>query len=175
MDEQAAAYRISNTLSGSPESPQRTAQKTFQPVKNSKRIMVVDDDPRIAKALALRLQAAGYSTITTFNGLTGLILVRSNKPDMIIADVWMPCGTGLSMAYRMKQLLPAVPIIFLTASKQPGLEEKARALGASGFLEKPYDPATLLEMVAWLLENHGNPAPAADPNLSEPRSLDPQT
>jgi CheY-like chemotaxis protein len=56
------------------------------------------------------------------------------------------------MAYRLRESMPHVPLIFLTASKQPGLAEKARQLGAQGFLEKPYDPATLLEMVATLLE-----------------------
>jgi CheY-like chemotaxis protein len=119
---------------------------------SSKKIMVVDDDPRIVKALALRLRAAGYETTITFNGMTGLLLAKLNKPDLIIADVWMPAGCGLSMAYRLKQVLPHTPIIFLTASKQPGLREKAIQLGADGFLEKPYEPAALLEMVADLLE-----------------------
>ncbi len=144
-------------------------------MNNNKKIMVVDDDPRIAKALSLRLQAAGYHTTTTFNGMTALILARSNNPDMIIADVWMPCGTGLSMAFRIKQLLPDIPIIFLTASKQPGLEEKARSLGAAGFLEKPYDPDILLEMVARLLQNNAEKAPAAELNLAEPQLLDART
>ncbi|HEY1789556.1 MAG TPA: response regulator [Verrucomicrobiae bacterium] len=120
--------------------------------KNSKTVMVVDDDPRIVKALALRLSAAGYGTVTTYNGMTALVLATLKRPDLIITDVWMPGGCGLSMAYRLRQLMPTVPLIFLTASKQPGLADKAKELGAQGFLEKPYDPAELLEMVARLLE-----------------------
>jgi CheY-like chemotaxis protein len=119
--------------------------------KNAKTVMVVDDDPRIVKALALRLNAAGYATVATYNGMTALVLATLKRPDLIITDVWMPGGCGLSMAYRLRQLMPHVPLIFLTASKQPGLAEKARDLGAHGFLEKPYDPAMLLEMVARLL------------------------
>jgi DNA-binding response OmpR family regulator len=116
-----------------------------------KKIMIVDDDPKIVKALSLRLGAAGYKTTTTFNGITGLLLAKADCPDLIISDVWMPSGTGLSLAYRLRELKPGLPIIFLTASKQPGLEEKARELGASGFLEKPYEPEVLLKLVAQLL------------------------
>ena len=120
--------------------------------KNSKTVMVVDDDPRIVKALALRLNAAGYATVATYNGMTALVLASLKRPDLIITDVWMPGGCGLSMAYRLRQSMPHVPLIFLTASKQPGLADKTRELGAQGYLEKPYDPAALLDMVAHLLE-----------------------
>jgi DNA-binding response OmpR family regulator len=119
---------------------------------SDKTIMVVDDDPNIVKALALRLNSAGYQTMTTFNGMTALILARLKKPDLIIADIWMPAGCGLSLAFRMKELLPSVPLIFLTASKQPGLEQKARELGAAGYLEKPYEPEALLELISRTLK-----------------------
>lgn len=118
----------------------------------NKTIMVVDDDPNIVKALALRLNSVGYQTMTTFNGMTALILARLKNPDLIIADIWMPAGCGLSLAFRMKELLPEVPLIFLTASKQPGLEQKARELGAAGYLEKPYEPEALLEMISRTLK-----------------------
>lgn len=117
----------------------------------TKTVMVVDDDPKIVKALALRLSAAGYQTITTFNGMTGLILAKVKRPDLIITDIWMPSGCGLSMAFRMNQLFPGTPLIFLTASKQPGLKEKAMELGAAGYMEKPYEPGVLLQLVAELL------------------------
>jgi CheY-like chemotaxis protein len=120
--------------------------------KAPKTIMVVDDDPKIVKALALRLHSAGYETMTTFNGMTALILARGKRPDLIIADIWMPAGCGLSLAYRLRQTIPGIPMIFMTASKQPGLREKAGELGANGFIEKPYEPGVLLEMVAQLLE-----------------------
>ena len=115
-------------------------------------IMIVDDDPKIVKALELRLNFAGYKTMSTYNGMTALALARGKKPDLIITDMWMPTGTGLSMAFRMNQLFPGIPLIFLTASKQPGLKEKAAGLGAVGFLEKPYEPGLLLEMVSQFLK-----------------------
>jgi CheY-like chemotaxis protein len=134
--------------------------------KTETTIMVVDDDPKIVKALSLRLNSAGYKTVTTFNGMTALILAQVKRPDLIITDMWMPAGTGLSMAFRMKNLMPGVPVIFLTASKQPGLEDKARELGASGYLEKPYEPTTLLEMVARLLKEKEQPPHAEQLDLA---------
>jgi len=128
--------------------------------KPSATILVVDDDPKIVKAITLRLKAAGYQTMTSFNGMTALLLTVLKKPALVITDVWMPAGCGLSLAYRMKELSAKTPFIFLTASKQPGLEEKARQLGCAGYLEKPYEPAQLLEMVARLLEaRHAEPEP----------------
>jgi two-component system, NtrC family, response regulator GlrR len=134
---------------------------------NPKTIMVVDDDPKIVKALTLRLKSSGYEVISTFNGMTAMILSRFKKPDLIIADIWMPAGCGLSLAYRMKEVMPGVPLIFLTASRQPGLEQKARELGASGYLEKPYDPGQLLEMVSHLLETAGQPPAQQEFQLAE--------
>src|SRR6202453_4241996 len=118
---------------------------------NAKKIMVVDDDPKIVKAISLRLQAAGYETITTFNGMTALIMAQGNHPDLIITDIWMASGTGLALAYRLRELMPEIPVIFLTASKQPGLEEKARSLGGAGYPEKPYEPEVLLKLVEQIL------------------------
>ncbi|HXB58500.1 MAG TPA: response regulator [Candidatus Acidoferrales bacterium] len=134
--------------------------------KTEATIMVVDDDPKIVKALSLRLNSAGYRTVTSFNGMTALILAQVKKPDLVITDMWMPAGTGLSMAYRMKDLMPGIPLIFLTASKQPGLENKARELGAVGYLEKPYEPTVLLEMVARLLKEKGQPPQAEQLDLA---------
>jgi DNA-binding response OmpR family regulator len=135
--------------------------------KTSATILVVDDDPKIVKAITLRLKAAGYQTMTSFNGMTALLLTVSKKPDLVITDVWMPAGCGLSLAYRMKELAAEVPFIFLTASKQPGLEQKARELGCAGFLEKPYEPAQLLEMVASLLDARRTAPKPEEPALAE--------
>jgi two-component system response regulator GlrR len=144
----------------------KKGQGSIMSKKTEATIMVVDDDPKIVKALSLRLNSAGYRTVTSFNGMTALILAQVNRPDLVITDMWMPAGTGLSMAYRMKALMPGIPLIFLTASKQPGLEDKARELGAVGYLEKPYEPTVLLEMVARLLKEKEQPPQAVQLDLA---------
>ena len=111
-------------------------------------ILVVDDDSKILQAISIRLKSAGYGVLTAPNGNSALTIAELRKPDLIIADIWMPVGMGFSLAYRLKESMPEIPIIFITASKETGLKEIARSFGAVGFLEKPYEPETLLAIIS---------------------------
>src|SRR5439155_16753025 len=110
---------------------------------------------KIATALAIRLEAAGYEVVTAADGFGGLKLLLDERPDLILMDIWMPVGTGFSVAQRLQSLgLAGIPLIFITASKLKGLKEAAHKLGAFAFFEKPYDPDELLAAVAQALEAH---------------------
>lgn len=114
-----------------------------------KKILILEDDLRIAAALAIRLEAAGYEAQAAPNGLQGLKLALAGKPDLIVMDIWMPVGVGFSVAQRLRALgLGGIPVIFITASKLKGLKETAAALGGVAFFEKPYDPQALLDEIA---------------------------
>ena len=118
-----------------------------------KTILVVEDDTRIAAALGVRLEAAGYEVLTAADGLGGLKLALNNRPDLILMDIWMPVGIGFSVAQRLQSIgLTGIPIIFITASKLKGLRETAKQLGAVAFFEKPYDSVQLLEAISSALE-----------------------
>jgi DNA-binding response OmpR family regulator len=125
-----------------------------------KKILVVEDDTKIAAALAIRLEAAGYSVSTAPDGLAGLKLAVEQKPDLLLMDIWMPVGLGFSVAQRLRSLgLSGIPIIFITASRAKGLRKAAEALGAVAFFEKPYDPQALLAAVAdSVRSDHEKPA-----------------
>ena len=122
-----------------------------------KKILIMEDDRKIAAALAIRLEAAGYEVLTAPDGFGGLKLALDDRPDLILTDIWMPVGTGFSVAQRLRSLgLADIPIIYITASKLKGLRESAKELGAVAFLENPYDPERLMDAVSRALE----PAPA---------------
>ena len=123
---------------------------------NRKTVLVVDDDADILKALSLRLRSSGFNVITASDGSSALSLAGSAKPDLVITDIWMPVGAGFSVAFRLKQSMPNVPVIFLTASKKPELKGMAAKLGAAAFLEKPYEPEVLLAAIHAALNT--NPA-----------------
>jgi DNA-binding response OmpR family regulator len=114
----------------------------------SKKVLIVEDDRRIAMALAVRLQSAGYRAVVAEDALSGVSTAMRISPDLVLLDISMPAGSGFAVAERLKTALPnLVPMIFLTASKQPGFRERARELGAAGYFEKPYESADLLAAV----------------------------
>jgi DNA-binding response OmpR family regulator len=109
-----------------------------------KQILIIEDDQKIAMALAVRLKAAGYEATTTYDALTGLNAAVRNPPALVLLDISMPAGNGFSVAERIQALIPTpTPIIFITASKQPGFKEKAKKLGAAGYFEKPFEAEEL--------------------------------
>lgn len=137
---------------GSPRTPESTTRPT---VLQSKKILIVEDDAKLAMALALRLKAAGYETVLAFDALLGLSNAVKISPDLVLLDISMPAGNGLDLAHKIqKTLAQPPPIIFLTASKQDGLRDKALQLGAVGFFEKPYEAEDLMAAVNTALETH---------------------
>jgi DNA-binding response OmpR family regulator len=114
-----------------------------------KKILIVEDDAKIATALGVRLEAAGYSVLVARDGFRGLQLALVWRPDLIVMDIWMPVGIGFSVAQRLQSLgITGIPIIFITASKLKGLRDTVSQLGAVAFFEKPYDSKELLKTIA---------------------------
>jgi DNA-binding response OmpR family regulator len=118
-----------------------------------KRVLVIEDDRRIALALALRLQAAGFEATLAHDALTGVNMAVKSQPDLILLDISMPAGDGFVVASRVHELLSTdTPMIFLTAHAQPGVREKAMAMGAYGFFEKPIETDKLMATIARIVE-----------------------
>jgi DNA-binding response OmpR family regulator len=121
-----------------------------------KKILIIEDDGKIAAALAIRLKSAGYEPIIAPDGFEGLRRAVADRPDLILMDIWMPVGIGFSVAQRLPSLgLKDIPLIFITASRLPGLRRAAEQLGAVAFFEKPYDPEQLLAAIAHALQRNG--------------------
>lgn len=119
-----------------------------------KKILIVDDERDIVKALTIRLGASGYQVVSAYDGAQGVFLAHKEKPDLILLDIRMPSGDGFSVAEKLKQTgrTTRIPIIFLTGSSEREAEEKAFALGARFYIKKPYDPEELLDAVKRALE-----------------------
>ena len=119
-----------------------------------KNILVVDDDPKVAAALAIRLQAAGYGVCTARDGAEGLKLALSSRPDLIVMDVWMPEAVGFLVAERLRSFgFADVPVIFLTAGTKEQLWNIAREVEPAAFFEKPYQAGPLLKCISRILRD----------------------
>ena len=112
-----------------------------------KTLLLVEDDAKITLALGIRLKAAGYAVVTAPDAVHAMAQAVRHTPDVIVLDINLPGGDGFLVAGRLRAT-PATartPILFITASKTPGLHEKASAVGAVGLIEKPFSATQLLE------------------------------
>jgi DNA-binding response OmpR family regulator len=118
-------------------------------VKAPPKILVVEDDKKLALALSLRLRAKRYDVKVAYDAVGGVMVASKEKPDLVVLDISMPAGGGFTVAERMQNLAATagIPIIFLTASNDPAHRQRARELGAAAFLEKPYEIEELLEAI----------------------------
>ena len=124
-----------------------------------KKILIVEDDRKIAAALGVRLKAAGYEVLAAFDGREGLLSAVCQRPDLIISDIWMPEPIGFLNQERLGQLgLADVPVIYITASKKKDLREIAQEEGAAAFFEKPYDAEALLDAIGQALAERSSMA-----------------
>jgi DNA-binding response OmpR family regulator len=119
-----------------------------------KKILIVDDERDIVKALMIRLKSNGYDVITAFDGAQGVFMANKEIPALVILDIRMPAGDGFSVVEKLKQSnrTHRIPIIFLTGSPETNAEERAMGLGARFYIKKPYDPEELLDAVKRALE-----------------------
>jgi DNA-binding response OmpR family regulator len=147
FDTEQLLHSIERELNRSNSSDAQKGATSKGPQQNhheAKQVLIIEDDQKIATALAVRLKAAGYEATTTYDALTGLDAAVSNPPALVLLDISMPAGDGFSVAERIQKLIPThTPIIFLTASKKPDFREKAKKLGAAGYFEKPYEAEEL--------------------------------
>src|SRR5438309_5081007 len=93
--------------------------------KLPKRILIVEDDEKVAMALAIRMKAAGFETTLANDALSGVRSAVAHQPDAVVLDISLPAGDGFVVAERIQANIPTrTPIIFLTASKRPDFRQK---------------------------------------------------
>ena len=119
-----------------------------------KKILIIEDDPRLALALSVRLKANGYATWIATDGIMAVSMAVRMKPDLILLDITLPCGNGFALIEQFEEFEETreTPIILTTASRDPDLRRKSIDLGAAGLLRKPYEPDELLGVVQQVLE-----------------------
>lgn len=124
----------------------------------SGRVLVVDDEQNLRKAVHRTLTKAGYDVIEAEDGEKGIAAVQSGdnplRLDVIICDVHMPKVGGKEVVTYLKSQFPSVPIIVLTGDPQYKDATDFLANGASAYLAKPFEPAALVKTVAKCVESH---------------------
>jgi CheY-like chemotaxis protein len=114
-----------------------------------KTVLLVDDDPTVVLSTGVRLKGMGYTVLTAKDAVSAVSVVRKNNPDIVVLDISLPAGDGFTVADRLQNLIgsAATPIIFITASDDPNMRERAMRHGAVGFLKKPFDATQLADAI----------------------------
>ncbi|GAB4278615.1 MAG: response regulator transcription factor ArlR [Coriobacteriia bacterium] len=115
-------------------------------------ILVVEDDPTIARFLELELTHAGYSVRRTGDGKEALALVEESEPDLIVLDLMLPGLGGLEVARALREQGRETPILMLTAKVETHDVVQGFDAGADDYLRKPFEVPELMSRITALLK-----------------------
>jgi DNA-binding response OmpR family regulator len=119
------------------------------------KVLIVDDDPDLRRALKIRLRANHYDTVQASDGYSAIAVAQKEQPDLIILDLGLPAGDGFTVLRRLQQSDPLsdIPVIVLTARDPLYNRLKTLLAGAVAFIQKPADNRELLDMISATLPN----------------------
>lgn len=119
-----------------------------------KTILVIDDEHEIRQNIVRSLELCDYNTLSAENGLTGIILAKEHKPDLILSDIMMPDIDGFEVLKELQKNseTAGIPLLFLSAKSARIDIRVGMNLGADDFITKPFDLDELLQSVEARLE-----------------------
>ena len=103
------------------------------------KILVVEDDPDLSKALSRALEKRGYAVSASFDGLQAFQLIRQQTHDLVILDLNIPGEDGLHLLQRMRSGSIETPVLILTARSSVGDRIAGLNAGGDDYLSKPFD------------------------------------
>lgn len=132
-----------------------------------KRILVVDDEPRMRRFVRMNLDLEGYEVTEAENGLVALEKVRDQMPDLVLLDVMMPTMDGFETLALLREF-SNVPVIMLTVKGDEDDRVRGLDLGADDYITKPFSPRELSSRIRAVLRR----VEVAKPNFAEPLVID---
>ncbi len=119
----------------------------------AQRLLIVQDDPGVLRAMSYMLGKEGYDVLTAVNGLEGLKKAKEENPDLLVLDVMLPGLDGFEICHRLRAEPPTakLPILMLSAKGQAADKSMGLGVGADEYLTKPVERLVLLGRVEALL------------------------
>ena len=119
-----------------------------------KKILIIEDEQDVVRLLAARLTHSGFETVIAADGVQGVQFTHKEKPDLIILDLMLPAGDGLSVLenLRLSAYSRYIPVVILTGVKDEEYKNKVIQKGVEAYFEKPYNPDELINLIKDILK-----------------------
>ena len=130
--------------------------------KPTARILVVEDDPAVQKALRRLFETEGYAVETQSDGKSAIESFQSSAPAAIVLDLRLPKVSGRDVCKEIKALAPTLPIVVLSAASDVSDKVLLLELGADDYVTKPFSPRELLARVRAALRHTARTPDVAD-------------
>ena len=125
--------------------------------RDAKRVLVVDDEPRMIGFIRMNLELEGYQVLEAHNGVEALEIIRTQLPDLVLLDVMMPEPDGFE-TLRMLREFSTIPVIMLTAKGEQDDKVYGLELGADDYVTKPFGSRELSSRVRAVLRRAEMPS-----------------
>jgi len=112
-----------------------------------RRVLVVDDDAALREMVALALEKSGFEVVKASSAEEARKALREGRPDLVVCDIYMPGGDGLTFLSEVRQTPDPPPVILMTARGSVETATVAAKIGAFDYLAKPFDVALLVDRV----------------------------
>lgn len=116
----------------------------------NKKILVVDDEERMARFIRLNLEHDGFQVVEAYKGMQAIQALRDQMPDAVLLDVMLPDIDGFEVLKLIREI-STVPVIMLTAKGEEDDRVKGLELGADDYVTKPFSPRELVSRVKAVL------------------------
>lgn len=149
--------------------------------KDSKKLLLIDDDPNLILLVKDYLEFRGYEVVTAENGRDAMDVLTRQQPDMIICDVMMPEMDGYSFVESIRQdnRTDWIPVMFLSAKGQSQDRVKGLTKGADVYMIKPFEPEELvaqvessLKQASRLMRHNGRPSLDENKRIQVPSTVE---
>jgi two-component system chemotaxis response regulator CheY len=119
------------------------------------KVLLVDDSGLARRSTRRMLEESGYTVVEAEDGLSALERFLVEKPDIVLLDLVMKGMYGLEVLAKLREMDPAARVVVMTADIQTSSREMVKAAGASGFINKPAQPAHVVSVLQQVMSGSG--------------------
>lgn len=121
---------------------------------SQKKILIVEDEESLLKLESILLSTRGYLVTGVKDGLTALLEIEKENPDLVLLDIMMPGIDGFEVCRRIKENpeTAGIPVVMLTAKKSIADQKRGTEVGADAYVTKPFKSGRIIEIIESLLK-----------------------